>query len=209
MGDKYTSMKSWQTLQVFLLFPLMCINLLMVGCDKAPDRPIASGIEHLRPEGHGRPRQQAKLAPLDANDPAQAAVVQWHRALVDNNFAAYMGVEVQPAGPIDIEMNRLWFDSLRPGVPAVVFVSDETDAFDGLLPAEDAARLKGLRSFMLVGCAASRTNEAFRRIALVSARSIGGHWFVYGGSFGPANEGFAGECPVVPGGASNPPVGSP
>lgn len=137
------------------------------------------------------------LGAPDAADPAQAALIQWHRALVDGDFAAYAEVDFHAVGATEAE-RRWFFDTIRPSVPEQILVSDGTGNFDELVPAADRALVEKLRVFTLVGCSAQsgNSNES-RSVAVVDIREQDGKWKVGGSSFGPPNEYTEGPCPMA------------
>jgi hypothetical protein len=122
--------------------------------------------------------------------------VQWHSALVANDFAKYSSVEVQ--GKDDtVELRRLWFDLIRQNAPEKLFAREATRDFDDLSKEDNS--LKGFRTFALVGCKSGTVNAPVRVMSVVSVRQVSGEWKVYGGSFGTPSTPFAGKCPIQSG----------
>ena len=141
--------------------------------------------------------QSLPLKALDPSDPAQAAIMRWHQALVTDDFDAYSVSAVHGIDEGDA-LRTVVFDRMRQGVPPTILSYDGTHDFDKLASEADRVIFKGLRTFSLVGCLQVTANvHSVRVMSVVSAREIEGRWRVYGGSFGMPSTPFAGGCPIT------------
>lgn len=167
--------------------------LLTVGCGNESGDVVESS-ERL--EAVPEPLH---LAPLDPSDPAQVAVIQWHQALVERDFAAYAAVDFHAVDATEAS-RRMWFDALADsGIPRQIAVNDGTGKFDDVsgIPAADRKLLAALRLFTVVGCASPGDgNPDVRRVADISVREVSGQWRVGGASFGTPNAYTEGPCPL-------------
>jgi hypothetical protein len=171
----------------------LLVALLTVGCGN-DSGGVVEGLKRL-----GAVPAPLHLAPLDPSDPAQAAVIQWHRALVERDFAAYAEVDIHPVDATEAS-RRMWFETLADsGIPRQIAVNDGTGRFDDVsgIPAADRKLLAALRLFTVVGCASPGDgNPEVRRVAEISVREVAGQWRVGGASFGPPNAYSDGTCPL-------------
>jgi len=161
---------------------VLATALLAIGCGGQTGVNEVRGLDLVR---------------LDPADPAQEALIRWHRALVDDDFAAYAETDFHAVGASE-KLRRLVFDTIRPGMPNEILVNDGTGSFDALMPAKDGDTLAGVRLLTLVGCVlvpGSAMEE--RRTAVVHVRELDGLWKVGGASFGPPNQYTEGLCPMA------------
>lgn len=176
-----------------MLRGLLLGALLTVGCGK--DSGSAGEIVHRVDEAP----EPLRLVPLDSDDPAQAALIQWHQALVDGDFAAYAEVDFHAVDATE-ESRRMWFDALvESRIPQKISVNDGTGKFDevGGIPSADRKLLAALRLFTVVGCDSPGNGAPeVRRVAAISVREVAGQWRVGGASFGPPNAYTEGPCPL-------------
>lgn len=167
--------------------------LLTVGCGNDPGGIVES------PKRLDAVPEPLPLEPLDPSDPAQAAVIQWHRALVERDFAAYAEVDFHAVDATEAS-RRMWFGALADsGIPRQIAVNDGTGKFDEVsgIPSADRKLLAALRLFTVVGCASPGDgNPEVRRVAAISVREVAGQWRVGGASFRPPNAYTEGPCPL-------------
>jgi hypothetical protein len=163
-----------------------CALVSLGGCNKWRDQSETNGT---------KPEEHLALGPLDPSDPAQLVVIQWHQALVANDFAKYSAVAIRGADESD-ELRKLVFDTMRSGAPDTILANDGTKDLEKLSTPEDKSWI-GLRSFALVGCIKRAADgQIVRVMSVVSVRHVLGEWKVYGGSFGAPSTPFAGQCPI-------------
>lgn len=160
--------------------------VLLCGCIE--DRDQSETVQATSSE-------QLALSSLDPSDPAQLAVIQWHRALVTSDFATFSAVQVRGTDDND-EMRELAFDVFQQGAPQTIAVHDGTQDLEKLYEPSDKS-WKGSRLFALVGCInGANDGRRVRVMSVVSVRKVLGEWKVYGGSFGAPSTPFAGGCPI-------------
>jgi hypothetical protein len=185
---------------------ILFASLLANGCQDGPHTAGAAGANPPRASSATEtqaPRGLILTAPNTA-DPAQEALIRWHRALVEADFDAYSEVDFHAVGE-SVKARRWFFDAIRPGVPPVIQVSEGTDSVArSLIAAGMPPDPIGMRTFMIVGCVSRLGGaNAVRKNAVVTVRKLDGKWKVGGASFGPTNEYTNGPCPLQVG--SRPP----
>jgi len=151
---------------------------------------VAPGVVECAPRSG--PVVKATLKTPDLSDPTQAAIMQWHQALVANDFPTFVRVDFHTSAVSD-DMIKIGFDSMRSGgMPQTVLIAKAPEKISSLGP-------PGLRVYMLVGCMKLPGSAGEVRLAsAVWARIANGQWKVGGSSFGIAPPEFAGACPMKP-----------
>src|SRR5690242_11054130 len=73
---------------------------------------------------HSAQIPKAAMKALNPADPAQAAIIQWHRSLLINDYPTFSRVEFHTAQVSD-SMIRVLFDGiLKFGVPRTIMISE-------------------------------------------------------------------------------------
>lgn len=138
------------------------------------------------------PIEKATMRALDPSDPAHAAIMRWHRALLANDFPAYAQV-IFHTSQVNDGMSRVMFDGIRNiVVPRTILISEAAEKIERLVP-------KGVKVYALVGCMKlPGAPHEVRLMAVVNARIFNGQWKVGGASFGTPSAEFDGACPLKP-----------
>ncbi|MBO9718272.1 MAG: hypothetical protein J7507_16090 [Pseudoxanthomonas sp.] len=132
-------------------------------------------------------RDAAGWRPLDPADAAEAAIQRWHRALANNDYAAFDRL-TPDMGTLPPDRRRALFDMLRARAPKEVLAMKDPR---GPNP-------NGTSSYYLAGCIRlPGDHQDLRVIASVTPRKFGADWKVAGVGFDPPWNDTARQCPVV------------
>jgi hypothetical protein len=157
---------------------LITLLISVSACSKAEETPAGANAV-----------QKVSLRALDPSDPAQAAIIRWHKSLLANDYQEFSDVEFRTPQVSD-KMIRILFDGIRKrGVPPTILSSEGPESF---APA-------GVKIYGLVGCMRnSEDSGAFRLMSVVNVRNVGGQSKVGGASFGTPSKEYDGPCPMMP-----------
>ena len=124
--------------------------------------------------------------PLDPSKPEHAAILSWHKALVANDYAAYLRYTGGISG-ISEQTQRMHFDTLRSMTPPTLMI---TASPSHLNP-------NGTKEYIVGGCVRMQGDpDEMRMVAGVTPYQKDGQWRISGSDFGPPWNNTIRVCPV-------------
>lgn len=147
---------------------------------------FAIAITWTSASGWTQSTEATVLIPLDSSRPEHAAIAGWHRALVGNDYAAYLRYTGGIPG-ISEQSQRAHFATVRSMTPPMILISANPSQVNP----------NGTKNYTVVGCVrmAGDPNE-MRMVAGVTPHQKDGQWRVAGSDFGPPWNNTVRACPV-------------
>jgi hypothetical protein len=136
--------------------------------------------------GLAQAREATVWIPLDPSKPEHAAILGWHRALVANDYAAYIRYR-EPLAGISEANQRAYFASVRSMTPSKLMIAASPSHINP----------NGTKTYTVAGCMKQPGDpEEMRMVAGVTPYQNNGRWRVSGSDFGPPWNKTLRECPV-------------
>lgn len=133
-----------------------------------------------------QPRDPVVWQPLDPRNPEHAAILAWHRALLDNDFPAYLHATT-PIPGLDERARQTMFDHERATTPPTLMIA--------VTPT--STNPNGSRSYAVAGCMKAYGDpDDLRMVALVTPLEREGRWKVSASGFGTPWNRTIRACPV-------------
>ena len=124
--------------------------------------------------------------PLDASKPEHAAVLGWHRALAENDYASYLRYTGGISG-LSEQTQRAHFDTVRSMTPPKLMITANPSHVNP----------NGTKDYTVAGCLRMPGDpDEMRMVAGVTPYQKDGQWRISGSDFGPPWNNTIRACPV-------------
>lgn len=136
--------------------------------------------------GWTQSREATVWIPLDSSKPEHAVILGWHKALVANDYAAYVRYTGGLPG-VSEQNQRAHFATVRSMTPPTLMITANPDHVNP----------NGTKDYTVAGCmrVSGDPNEK-RMVAGVTPYQKDGQWRVGGSDFGPPWNNTVRVCPV-------------
>lgn len=147
---------------------------------------IALTLAHAAVPVAAQPKDPTAWQPLDPPNRQHAAILEWHRALVSNDFEGYLRV-TGPIPGLGDSARRMQFDAERQTTPPALMITVTPTHINP----------NGSKSYGVAGCmkAYGDPND-MRMVAVVTPIERDGRWRVSASSFGTPWNNLVRACPV-------------
>jgi len=136
--------------------------------------------------GLAQARERTIWIPLDPSKPEHAAILGWHKALVTNDYAAYLRYRGPVAGVSEANQ-RAYFASVRSMTPPKLMIAAQPSHVNP----------NGTKDYTVAGCMKLPGDpNDIRMVAGVTPYQKDGQWRVGGSDFGPPWNNTIRACPV-------------
>lgn len=136
--------------------------------------------------GWAQSREATVWIPLDPSKPEHAAILGWHRALVANDFAAYLRYR-QPMEGVSEATRRMHFANVCSMTPPTLMITASPSHINP----------NGSKDYTVAGCMKQPGDpNEMRMVAGVTPYQKDGQWQVGGSDFGPPWNNTIRACPV-------------
>jgi hypothetical protein len=126
------------------------------------------------------PVDGTKWARLHPSNPEHAAIAAWHRALVSNDYEAYLRATGGPTPGLSDRDMRTLFDNMSQSTPSTILIAAEPHHVNP----------SGTNDYFVAGC-----RYGARLIAGVTPRQVDGKWTASGTGFAAPWNHLARVCP--------------
>lgn len=134
----------------------------------------------------GQPKDPVVWRSLDPSNPEHTAILEWHRALISNDYQAYLRSVGRIPGESEVTM-KMSFDNNRATTPPTLMISVEPSHINP----------NGSKDYAVAGCMkAYGDNKELRMVAGVTTIKKNGEWKIVASGFSPPWNNLVRDCPV-------------